>query len=210
MAARVCGTFRILGGIGLVKGDGMGQKTVRFSDLTDEIITASDGLARIVVLEHPELDDHPVEIEARVEEVASLTENAIRVAIIELHLPGEAEPQRIALDAAAFDKLATVKSMSELLAAAPSARRSTRTRTGSTPPGGDRTDYATLENAGRPHRGKATDAEKRLVREHLTDINKRLAAEGIRTINPKDPDHIERYGLAELVDLKAETAGPAK
>ena len=42
----------------------MGQKTVRFSDLSGELITRDDTLARIVIHEHPELGDTPVEIEA--------------------------------------------------------------------------------------------------------------------------------------------------
>ena len=41
----------------------MGQKTVRFSDLSGEIITQDDAVARIVIHEHPELGDSPVEIE---------------------------------------------------------------------------------------------------------------------------------------------------
>ena len=34
-----------------------------------------------------------------------------------------------------------------------------------------------------------------VVQEHLAEINKRLAADGMRTIDPADPDHAERYGL---------------
>jgi hypothetical protein len=46
----------------------MGQKTVRFSDLSGQLILDDDALARIVVHEHPELGDGPVEIEAMIEE----------------------------------------------------------------------------------------------------------------------------------------------
>jgi len=42
----------------------MGQKTVRFSDLSGQLIMDDDALARIVVHEHPGLVDGPVEIEA--------------------------------------------------------------------------------------------------------------------------------------------------
>jgi hypothetical protein len=35
----------------------------------------------------------------------------------------------------------------------------------------DRVDYATIEHAGRPHRGRITDAEKELVRNNLDRIN---------------------------------------
>ena len=39
----------------------MGQKTVRFSDLSGQLITHDEALARIVVHEHPELIDGPVD-----------------------------------------------------------------------------------------------------------------------------------------------------
>jgi hypothetical protein len=176
----------------------MGQKMVRFSDLTDQLITSDDALVRIVVLEHPELGDQPVQIEARAEEIIPITEAAIEVAIVELQLPGEDEPRRVALDAGVFDKLATAKPMSELLVAAPPAKRSARTRTAATAPSSDRPDYATLEHAGKPHRGKATDVEKQLVQAHFDVINERLAADGLRTISLSDPSHVERYGLEAL------------
>jgi len=41
----------------------VGQKTVRFSDFSGQIIPQDDAVARIVVHEHPELGDSPVEIE---------------------------------------------------------------------------------------------------------------------------------------------------
>ena len=93
----------------------MGQKTVRFSDLSGELITRDDTLARIVIHEHPELGDTPVEIEALADEAAVIEKAALRVAVVEVFLPGEDEPRRVTMDAAAFDKLAAEKPMSELL-----------------------------------------------------------------------------------------------
>ena len=55
-----------------------------------------------------------------------------------------------------------------------------------------------MEHAGKPHKGKITDTEKQLVREHLTEINERLTRQGLRTISLTDPDHVERYGLDQL------------
>ena len=175
----------------------MGQKTVRFSDLSEQLITEDSALVRIVVHEHPELDGQPVEIEAHVDEARAITDAALEVAVIDLYTAGEAEPRRVIMDAGVFDKLATARPMSELLIAAPPARRAPRPRAAATADG-QRPDYGTLQHAGKPHKGKTTDAEKQLVREHLADINKRLAAEGLRTIDPADPGHIERYGLADL------------
>ena len=104
----------------------MGQKTVRFSDLSGQLIMHDDALARIVVHEHPELGDGPVEIEALTEEAEAMEETALRVAVIDLYLPDDIEPRRIVLEADAFDKLATQSSMEELLTAARPVRREMR------------------------------------------------------------------------------------
>jgi hypothetical protein len=175
----------------------MGQKTVRFSDLSDQLITEDSALVRIVVHEHPELGSQAVEIEAHADEVQAITDAALEVAVVDLYVAGEEEPRRVTLDAAVFDKLATARPMGELLIVAPPARRAPKPRAAATA-GGERPDYGTLEHAGKPHKGKTTDTEKQLVREHLAEINKRLAAAGLRTIDLTDPGHVERYGLEDL------------
>ena len=175
----------------------MGQKTVRFSDLSGQLIMHDDALARIVVHEHPELGDGPVEIEALTEEAEIIEDGALRVAVVDLYLPDDIEPRRIVMEADAFDKLATQSSMAELLTAARPVRRSTRAAAS----GGsrsDRLDYATREHAGKPHKGKITDTEKQLVHDHLDEINERLAAQGLRTISLTDAEHVERYDLHDL------------
>lgn len=198
----------------------MGQKTVRFSDLSGEIITQDDALARVVIHEHPGLGDGPVEIEALADEARAIEKAALRVAVVDLYLPGEQEPRRVAMELDAFDELATGTPMSEILSTAPPARRgavtSKSSRTGGVGRAGgaeaaraDRTNYASLEHAGKPHKGKTTDAERQLVREHLDEINERLAAAGLRTISLADPDHVERYGLAELAELAGRRPGKA-
>jgi hypothetical protein len=169
-----------------------------------------DALARIVIHEHPELGDGPVEIEVLADEARVIEKAAVRVALVDLYLPGEEEPRRVAMDAEAFDKLAAERPMAELLIQAPRARTVKRTPTrsgasagaGAAPAGRSDRDYATLEHAGKPHRGKTTDEEKALVREHFEEINDRLAAEGLRTISLDDPDHVERYGLEELAKAR--------
>src|ERR1700735_4319208 len=133
----------------------MGQKTVRFSDLSGQLIMRDDVLARIVVHEHPELGDGPVEIEALTDEAEAMEEAALRVAVVDLYLPDDIEPRRIVMEAAAFDKLAPDTPITELLVAARPARRSTRAAgNGSTR--SDRLDYTTREHAGKPHKGKNT------------------------------------------------------
>jgi len=98
--------------------------------------------------------------------------------------------------------------MSEILATARPARRASRSAT-ATASREDRANYATIEHAGKPHKGKTTDAEKRLVREHLDEINERLAAQNLLTISLTDPEHVERYGLEQLTAERGElAAGP--
>jgi hypothetical protein len=182
----------------------MGQKTVRFSDLSGQLITHDDALARIVVHEHPELVDGPVEIEALTDEAEAMEQAALRVAVIDLYLPDDLEPRRIVMEADAFDKLSTENPMDQLLIAARPVRRSPRASVngGSR---GDRVDYSTVEHAGKPHKGKVTEVEKQLVRDHLDEINQRLAGQGIRTISLADPDHVERYSLRQsALDRTAE------
>ena len=179
----------------------MGQKTVRFSDLSGQLIDDDEVPARIVVTEHPELADSPVEIEAFVDEARALEQAGVPVAIVDIYFPGDL-PRRVALEAAVFDKLATDKPMSELLAAARPARRAPRSATAPAARE-DRVNYATLEHAGKPHKGKTTDAEKQLVREHLDEINERLAGENLRTISLSDAEHVERYGLEQLAEEQA-------
>jgi hypothetical protein len=175
----------------------MGQKTVRFSDLSGQLIMHDDALARIVVQEHPELGDGPVEIEVLTEEAEIMEDATLRVAVIDLYLPDDIEPRRVVMEADAFDKLATQTSMAELLTAARPVRRSTRAAA-SGGSRGDRLDYTTREHAGKPHKGKITDPEKQLVHDHLDEINERLAAQGLRTISLTDAEHVERYDLHDL------------
>jgi hypothetical protein len=184
----------------------VGQKTVRFSDLSGQLITEEDTLTRVVVLEHPELGDSPVEFEALLDEAQGIEKAALRVAVLELHLPGEDEPRRVTVDLDGFDAMATDTAMSELLITARPARKSSRTAsatssrgsraTAST--GASKANYASLEHAGEPHKGKITDTEKQLVQEHFDEVNDRLVSQGLRTISLADPDHVERYGLADL------------
>jgi hypothetical protein len=188
-----------------MEDDPVGQKTVRFSDLSGQLIAEDDAPARIVICEHPELPGGPVEIEALPGEASALEEAAVQVAVVDLYFPGDEQPHRVAVDVAAFDKLATDKPVGELLAAARPARRAARSGTAAAP-GESRVNYATLEHAGKPHRGRATDAEQRLVRQHLDEINERLAAQGVRTISLADPDHVERYGLEQLAAERVSAA----
>jgi hypothetical protein len=106
----------------------MGQKTVRFSDLSGQLIMRDDTLARIVVHEHPELGDGPVEIEALADEALALEKDALRVAVLDLYLPGEEIPRRVTMDAESFAAAVTEKSAGEMLIGARPVKRAGRPR----------------------------------------------------------------------------------
>jgi hypothetical protein len=186
----------------------MGQKTVRFSDLSGEIIT-DEAPARVVIHEHPDLAGGPVEIDVLADEALAVEKTAVRVAVLDLYLPGGDEPRRVAVLADDFDKAATDSPMSELLAVARPSRRSSRAAA-SSPARGDRASFATIDTAGRPHKGKITEAEQRFVREHFDAINERLAAEGLRPISLDDPAHVERYDLGDLAAKRRAAGQPGR
>ena len=106
----------------------MGQKTVRFSDLSGQLITGDETPARIVIREHPALASGPIEIEALTGEARDIEKAAGQVAVLDLYFPGDDQPRRVAMDAEAFDGLATDAPMSQILASARPARRAPRSR----------------------------------------------------------------------------------
>ena len=177
----------------------MGQKVVRFSDLSGKIVEDGE-LVRIVVTQHPALEDGPVEIEAAPSELATIEDKAVDVVSFEVFAPGE-EPRAVVMPLAEFDRLATDDAMDVVLKAAkksyakPARAKST---------GEVKINYGSLEHAGKPHRGKVNDAEKQIIRDHFDRVNERLAAEDLRVIDLADADVVARYGLEALV---AERAG---
>jgi hypothetical protein len=168
----------------------MGKRTVHVSDFSEKVLQSADEVVRIVVLEHPDLVAGPVRLEAEPTEVESIDDAALDVAVVEIHDGPDAEqPRRVVLTASEFDALATDVPMAQLL------RTAERVRPAKPGRKAERVDYATLEHAGKPHRGRVTEEEARLVRDHLDEINKRLADEGSRQIDPADPEHAGRYGF---------------
>jgi hypothetical protein len=105
------------------RGRIMGQKTVRFSDLSGQLIMREEALARIVIHEHPDLDEGPVEIEALADEALALEKDTLRVAVLDLYLPGEDLPRRVTMDADAFGEKVTEKPVPEMLAGARPVKR---------------------------------------------------------------------------------------
>ena len=118
----------------------------------------------------------------------------LSVAVFEVRVPGDDSPPRFVVDATDFNALATDVPMAELLKLAPAAK-GVKASKHAGPAGGTSIDYGSPQFAGRPHRGRVTEAEARVVREHLDEVNARLAEEGHRQIDPSDPATAERYGF---------------
>lgn len=171
----------------------MGERVVKFSDLSGKIVEG-DQLVRIVVHTHPDLVDDSVEIEAAPEELDDIDENELTVVRFDVFAPGE-DPRTVIMEVAAFNKLATDGAMADILAAAKKATSARPAMTAPRQEAKERLNYATLELAGTPHRGKTTEDEARIVRENLDAVNERLTKSGHRTIDPADPKMAERYGF---------------
>ena len=176
----------------------MGERTVRFSDLSNQQVEA-DKLASLTV-EHP---DHelPLRLEGTPEELEPLKKLGIRAVRLEVQLPGEdEEPTRYIVPEKDFDKLATGRKMAEVLAeaeqvtAAPAAKRRSHNKTANGEP---LRTFNTLGNAGLPHMGKVSAEEAKLVRENLEAVNANRAAQGHAPIDPANPIDAKRYGFGE-------------
>lgn len=105
-----------------------------------------------------------MQIEAARDEVESIREGALSVVRIKLYHGDGSEPEAVTMEIETFNELAGDTDMADVIHRAEPAyppRRQVRSAPMST---GEKPDYATLEQAGKPHRGRTTDAEKEIVR----------------------------------------------
>jgi hypothetical protein len=180
----------------------MAVKVVRVSDLSDAQADESQ-FGRLIVHQHPDFAQ-VITLDVLPDEIGELPESETYVEI-EFVQPGDTSGQRATLTADQFNKLGGSRDMKAILTRtleeqrqtgaqeAPAPRR--RGTRGGAAPSRTKTNYASLEHAGEPHRGRITDAEKELVRGNLEKINKRLRDSGLREIDPNDPTMKDRYGL---------------
>jgi hypothetical protein len=178
----------------------MAVKTIHVSDISGKE-AEEQSLGRLVVHEHPEYSDLPVTLEALPEEIEPLNDTSARFVTVEWIRPGARKGERLTVPLEDFNLLAGPGVMDSAIQDALISKHRSRTRgTDTGRATGSRSsrakvNYATLEHAGEPHRGRITEAEKELVRTHLDDINKRLRSDGLREIDPNDSTMKERYGL---------------
>jgi hypothetical protein len=169
-------------------------KEVRVSDLTGE---QDDNMARLVVVSHPKFSG-PITLDVREEEVRDLESLGD---LVELeYTPPEGRTRKLIVSAEDFGRLGDNMDAILTEAVARSTSRRTVTQAAGKRRGGKaasrgKVDYATIEHAGEPHRGRITDAEKRIVQENFDEVNRRLSQKGMRMLDPADPKIRERYGL---------------
>ena len=177
----------------------MGERTVRFSDLSNQQVDAEQ-LASLTV-EHPD-HEMPLRLEARPAELEPLKKIGIRAVRLEVQLPGEdEEPTRYIVPEKDFDKLANGRPMAEVLAEAEQVvtppRQTSRRSHNKTANGEPLQTFDTLKNAGLPHMGKVGAREARLVRENLEAVNASRTAQGHAPIDPANPIDAKRYGFGQ-------------
>jgi hypothetical protein len=176
----------------------MAVKVVLVSDISGKEAD-EQSLGRLVVHEHPEYADLPVTLEVLPEEVESL-QGASRFVTVEWIAPGARKGERMVVSLDDFNLLAGPGVMESAVQDALISKHRNRPRSsgGSASAGRSgrgKVNYATLEHAGEPHRGRITEAEKELVRKNLDQINRRLRDAGLREIDPSDQAMRDRYGL---------------
>jgi hypothetical protein len=181
----------------------MAVRTIHVSDISGKEAD-EQSLGRLIVHEHPEYSDLPITLEALPEEVAPLEGTSARFVRLEWTRPGARKPESMTVAIEEFNLLAGPGVMDNAIQDALIAQHRNHSRVGderrvaSVGTSGTqrgRINYATLEQAGRPHRGRITEAEKILVRTHLEEINTRLREAGMRQIDPNNPTMRERYNL---------------
>jgi hypothetical protein len=180
----------------------MGTRIVHVSDISGREGTQNE-LGRLVIHQHPEFQQLPVTLDVLPEEIKTL-EAATQLVVLEYFAPGSRRGERLTVTLEDFNRLASdgveMKAVVFQALIDQQAQRSTtkaQEPSPSGPAGGRRAkaDYTTLEHAGEPHRGRITETEKRLVREHLDEINQRLRDQRLRQIDPSDSAMQDRYGL---------------
>jgi len=129
--------------------------------------------------------------------VEAIRTSVLNVVSLKLYQGDGSAPETVTMEIEAFNNLAGGMDMADIIRRAEPAYPP-RKKARPAPPTVEKLDYSILEHAGTPHRGKATEAEKEIVRDNLAVINDRLKRDGIRTIDLGNAEHVTRYGLEEL------------
>jgi hypothetical protein len=185
----------------------MGTKVIHVSDISGREGSGGE-LGRLVIHQHPDFQQVPITLDVLPEEIKTL-EAATRLVVLEYFAPGSRRGERLTVTLEDFNRLApdgtdikAVLFQALIEQQGQRAGKGNRTADGGEPASSRRAstrrakvDYSTLDHAGEPHRGRITEAEKRLVRQNLDEVNARLRANGMREIDPTEEAMKDRYGL---------------
>jgi hypothetical protein len=178
----------------------MGTKVIHVSDISGREGTDEE-LGRLIVHQHPEFQQFPIELDVLPEEIKTL-EAATQLVVLEYFAPGARRGERLTVTLEDFNRLApdgtdmkTILFQALIDKPGQPAGRPGRSADGQAARRRAKVDYTTLDHAGEPHRGRITETEKRLVRENLDEVNRRLRAKDMREIDPAEEAMKDRYGL---------------
>jgi hypothetical protein len=163
----------------------------RVSDISGQM---GDEMGRLTVVSHPKFSG-PIQLDVLDDEVKGLEGLGDTV---ELEVTtSDGRTRRLVVAVEDFNRLGNMDAVltEAVVRTAPRRAVEARTRGRQAKGRGVKVNYASLEYAGTPHRGRITDAEKEMVRNNLDKVNKRLRDQGQREINANDPTMRERYGL---------------
>jgi hypothetical protein len=168
----------------------MGQRTVHFSDLTNTTIE-DHAVVRIVVEQHPALQNGPVEIEVSKDEVGPVRKSALHIVTLKIFMDDESEPEAVTMEVEAFNKLADGQDMVDIIRRAQPAYPPRKQPT--VTPAAGKLKHASLEHAEKPHQDKITDMEK-TIRNDLS------ANASSRNLSPKGKpmEWMKRTGRCEV------------
>ncbi|MDT7642291.1 MAG: hypothetical protein QOC83_6579 [Pseudonocardiales bacterium] len=136
-----------------------------------------------------------MEIEASEDEVEPIRKGTLSLVTVKLYQGDGLGPETVTMEIEEFNNLASGLDMEDVIRRAGPAYPPREQARPVPLSAVDKLDYSTLEHAGKPHRGKTTDAEKEAVRGNLAAINERLKSDGIRTLDLDNAQHVTRYGV---------------
>jgi len=187
----------------------MAERVIRetLSDMSAQVLPETEVVQLHV--DHPDMPEAPTHrLDVSGDEADALRKLAAPVVRVVVVAPGQEAPEVLSVPVAKFDSLfkAVGKKAVDVLVEAPVVGKKVRPENGN---GDTGRDYATLEWAGTPKKGRVSPAEKEFIRNNFDAVQERLARDGMRKIDLNNPEHVARFGLEEIASMaKFLAAGP--
>ena len=179
----------------------MAVKQVVVSDISG--VELDDGDHARVVVQHPDMAG-PLELDISTAEAAKLTETTLRLVAMTVLEPNK-PPRSVQMETKVLDRLFPDVDFDRVLegarradlAAVPPSQRPGRPggSAAASRTTGEKIDYTAPDRFGQLHRGRVTEEEARLVREHRTQASANRESQGHPPIDFDDAAEVKRYGL---------------